>query len=198
MLVEPISGGNRRVWVSSEEMEVCGVDADLTEHTRGGMRRLVRQALERLDEHPAGRTAGGFPGRLTVEILPVDGGCVMLVTAGLSVRFPEQLRLYRVGDLQALYALGEQWEKIGLPRLTGALYEREDGYDLAVYPPSDSLPDRRANDLLIEYARPEGAGEAAVAYVAERGKLLAVGDLWARLGIRVNVPLLPAPGDRSH
>lgn len=188
--VETIAGSRLRVWLTDEELEKWGILPQDRPDSRQNARRLVRRALHIARWCPAAT--------LLAEVFPVDGGCVML----LSVPSKEDSvtpAVYRLADADTLCALAERWchlppESGGMPGIV--LYEREEGYDLAVSPVEPlSHPRRR---LLEEYGFPLGVGQAAVAAAAEYGRVLGTGNVLERLGLTVPVPLPPVSEDHLH
>ena len=185
MKIEPISNGSLRIWLTEEETEQWGL------HTAAGdpgppVRRLVRQALSMTGRRP--------PVRLLAEMIPVEGGCVLLVSPSLH---PDgrQPAVYRVPDEDTLLLLREQWLRLenysasgsdGMPCLS--LYARDGGYDLVVYPVSPLT--QQQMHLLLEYGDLLGCGEGTVAHCAEYGRLLAAGEVFT-----YRAPDPPVPGD---
>ncbi len=175
MHIEPIEGGRLRIWLSESEWQE-------ERENRRELTRLVRRAYAAAGHHPTGR--------LTVEMIPVEGGGLMLVTpAHRPRRLPAVYWLTEEG----LLGLAHQW-----PRTVGgeeaphlALYEGEGGYALAVYP---LVPLTAAHQrLLTEYGTLWGWGEGAAAHWGEYGRLVAAGAVFT-----ARVPRLPASGDPPH
>lgn len=188
MKVEPISNGSLRIWLSEEEIEKWGLHPTVDTDNRRA-RRLVRQALLQAHRHPATR--------LLAEMIPVEGGCVLLISPALRPD-SRQPAVYRLANEDALLTLAQQWQRLPESRSGGpdvpptlALYEREYGYDLAVYPCSP-LSERQIR-LLLEYGSLLGCGQGAAAHSAEYGSLLATGDVF-----KVREPASPAPEDPLH
>ena len=188
MKIEPISNGSLRIWLSEEEIEQWGLHPAADTDSRRA-RRLVRQALAMAGRRPATR--------LLAEMISVDGGCVLLVSPSLRPD-SRQPAVYRISDADTLLSLARQWQALPEsgpggpdqpPYLT--LYEREEGYDLAVYP-CTPLSQRQMH-LLLEYGNLLGCGEAAAAHSAEYGSLLAAGDVLTYRG-----PGPQEPGDFLH
>ena len=185
MKIEPISNGSLRIWLTEEETEQWGLhtaDKDLSPL----IRRLVRQALSVTGRRPSVR--------LLAEMIPVEGGCVLLVSPSLRPD-ERQPAVYRVPDEDALLLLREQWLRLETCSAAGSdlppclsLYARDGGYDLAVYPGAP-LSQQQLH-LLLEYGDLLGCGEGAVAHCAEYGRLLAAGEVFT-----YRAPDPPAPGD---
>jgi len=133
---------------------------------------------------------------MLAELIPVEEGFVLLLTqtAGGGQVTP---LVYRLADADALYALAERWCALREEDAPGTcLYEREEAYDLAVFPLGLLTAARRR--LLAEYGRLQGSGEAAAAYCAEHGCLLAAGDALGKLLLKESVPAAPTPEDPLH
>ena len=183
--VEPISNGNLRIWLSQEELD--------NPHDTGDMRQCLRPVLQ------AAQTRLGRLGKhILAELIPVAGGWVLLLSARInpSVTGPS---VYRIADSCALYQLAERWVAISTQApMNGytCLYEADSGYDLAVYP-SPRLDGRRAV-LLRQFGTLVGRGEAAAAYAAEHGRLLASGDALGKLIVTESGPHPPTPSGQEN
>ena len=147
MTVEPIKNGNLRIWLAENEIEEWG----LTDSRPKGVRRLVRHALSAVGRRPAPR--------MWAEMIPVDGGCVVLVsTEGLQQTQP------------MVYAVAAEWLSAVAARLhlsdgdAVQAYAVEDGYHVVVYSEGEAI-----DGLLREYGQPLGCGEAVAAHAAEYG-----------------------------
>ena len=148
MTVEPISNGNLRIWLAEDEIKDWG----LTDQSPKRVRRLVYRALRAAGHRPAPR--------MVAEMIPVDGGCVVLVSAEDAHR--TRPRVYAVGE-EVLAQVIARWR----PPIEGMaqVYAVEDGYHVVVYSESES-----SEGLLCEYGEPLGCGEAVAAHSAEYGR----------------------------
>lgn len=185
MKVETIAGSRLRVWLSEEELEKWGVLPQERPDSRQNAKRLIRRALHIARWRPSTS--------LLAEVFPVEGGCILLLSAQLKEEQIVVPTVYRLADADALCALAEQWcclpeEDEGQPGVL--LYEQEETYDLAICPVGPLSDSRRR--LLEEYGRWIGTGEAAVAACAEYGRWLGNGDVLKRLGTTAPAPLPPA------
>ena len=163
MNIEPISNGNLRIWLAEKEIEEWGL-----EDTHGdGIRRLVRRALS--------ATGRRHTARMCAEMIPVEGGCVVLVSPAVHNR--PQPTVYRV-EADALSQVNARWH----PRweTTAQVYELDGAYYVAA--------DGEAEGLLREYGCPVGYGEGAAAHAAEYGQ-------WR---FTVPAPRLPESEDRAR
>lgn len=145
MNIEPISNGNLRIWLAEDEMEEWGL-----EDSHGdGIRRLVRRALSATGRRLTSRTCA--------EMIPVEGGCVVLVSPFVHTR-----------RLPLVYALeGDALLEV-YARFTGEtaqVYAVEDAYHVVLY-------SEEGEPLLREYGTPAGCGEGAAAHTAEYGEWL--------------------------
>ena len=168
MKIEPIDNGNLRIWLAEEEIEEWG----LNDSRGGGVRRLVRRALSAVGRRLTSRTLA--------EMIPVEGGCVVLV----STYIPRvALPAVYAADEASLAQIGARWR---VPMGENALvYAVDDGYRLVVY--SDDRLEEKSDALLREYAQPLGGGEGLAAHVAEYGRL-----------ITTLAPVPPTPEDRDR
>ncbi len=181
MTVEPIANGRLRVWLTDEELEEWGLTD--TQPSMRRVRRLVRQVS----------AAVGWtdPGRVTAELIPIQGGGVLLVSPWVlpPVDTPA---VYHLSDGDALLDLIRRWgyiEEETQPLCS--LYANEGGYDLVVYP-QQPLSHRR-HCLLLEYGTPAGSGEGAAARCGEYGQLIRAGWMLTECA-----PTPPAHGDPVH
>lgn len=94
--------------------------------------------------------------------------------------------IYEVEDAEQLFRLAEgllryrqPLEKRLLPSAGSSLYLFGEKYRLVLYPAA-ALP-RGVQDLMREFSRCAGEGDAAAAYTAEHGRAIAVGDALLRL-----------------
>ena len=142
MNIEPISNGNLRIWLAEDEMKEWGLDGD-----DGGIRRLVRRAFS--------VTGRRQPSRTWAEMIPVEGGCVVLVSPRLHTR-----------RLPAVYAVeGDALLEV-YARYRGQaaqVYAVDDIYHVVLY-------DEEGDPLLCEYGHPLGYGEGVAAHTAEYGE----------------------------
>lgn len=168
MKIEPIDNGNLRIWLAEEEIEEWGLD----DPRGGGVRRLVRRALSAVGRRLTARTVA--------EMIPVEGGCVVLVSAYIpTIALPA---VY-AADEEALAQIGARWR---VPKGEWAqVYAMDEGYRLVVY--SDDRLEEKSDALLREYAQPLGGGEGLAAHVAEYGRL-----------ITTLAPAPPTPADRER
>lgn len=180
MKIESLSNGCMRIWLSSGELTRFGVSVETAQGSEQCIRRLLEAVLS-----AAARQQGERCAPALAEVIPVDGGCVLLLTprrraAGGALVFCPR-------DLEALYALAERWRDIPCAPCT-SLYELNTEYRLVVHT-AGALP-LRLRRLLSAYGEPLGYGAAAVAAVEEHGRPLCVG--------RALETLLEAPANEPY
>lgn len=147
MKIEPISNGNLRIWLAEEEIEAWGLEEGY------GVRRLVRRALAAVGRRPTTH--------IGAEMIPVEGGCVVLV----SPITPSRLPIVYAVEAGALSGVCDRWPQLSTQ--AAQVYAMEDGYRIIAY--GDD-----AEYLLREYGYPVGYGEGVAAHVAEYGQLFTV------------------------
>ena len=165
MKIETISNGNLRIWLADSEIKEWGLDDSCGK----GVRRLVRHALSSVGRRSATR--------VWAEMIPVEGGCILLVSPVVHSRYP---LVYAVEPdrIAQIYA---RWR----PSVeeTAQVYAMDEGYCVILY-------GERSDTLLREYGTPIGYGEAVAAHTAEYGQWIGeitapaprppVGEDWGR------------------
>ena len=148
MTIESISNGNLRIWLAEEEIRKWG----LAESRPEGVRRLVRRALSAAGRRPTARA--------WAEMIPVDGGCVVLV--GTDVHRRTQPAVYAVAGA-VLGQVVDRWRTT--EEETAQVYAVDTEYRIVVYGEGEG------NDALLrEYGEPLGCGEGLAAHIAEYGR----------------------------
>ena len=131
----------------------------------------------------AARRELGFQttGSLLVEALPIEGGCLLMVTPAKAGRRMRMKRaagpfIYAVPDEDALLQLAAGWPFDEPLEGGSSLYAFDGGYRLVLYGQTavGSL-------ILEECAKQVGEGDAAAAFTAEHGHALLVGDALTQL-----------------
>ena len=127
------------------------------------LRRVMTAAKHRM---PALRAR-----RCAAELIPVDGGCVLLITPG--GRVPDDAPwLYRAADISALLALAAHLRGYPWEQPCSTLYAVDGGYLLLLSPPAPGV----RPPIVEEYLTHVGDGAVAAAVAAEHGRLLFAGD----------------------
>ena len=160
--IESIANGNLRIWLAEDEIEEWGLQGE----GEDGVRRLVRRALAAVGRR---HTA-----RVWAEMIPVEGGCVLLVSPTVH-----RHRLPAIFSVTA-EALAEIYVRWRGER--AQIYTVEDEYRIVSYSEDEYL--------LCEYGTLWGRGEIAAAHTAEYGRW--VGEITAP------VPALPEHEDRER
>lgn len=186
MRMELLDNGCLKILLTGEDLRCRSLSFDTLDyrdsHTREALHALLEAAQEQV----------GFPPteHLLIEALPVEDGCLLLVTpeksgCRLRLKTAKGPYIYRLDNAERLLQLAD-----GLSRLYrreaalvdcrgSSLYRAEDGYRLILYAPKGlSGPVRR---LLTHLAEPEGEGDAAAAFVEEHAAAVSVGDALPRL-----------------
>ncbi len=177
-----LPNGSLKIYLTNQDLQEWGLCFDsLNIHsaaTKAILAALLASAKQDLDfesEH------------LLVEALPLEEGCLLLFTPMDAT--PRKLRLRRAGnpfvyhleDAESLLALAEGWCRfyppdapLGSPFAASSLYHFGDGYRLVLYPLSPLQ--KGAQQLLSELGKFVGEGETAVAFTAEHGDPMLIGN----------------------
>ena len=187
MKMELLENGCLKILLSEDDLQALGLNFDRLDYDNASTREAIQALLLTAREETGFHPAGG----LLVEALPVDGGCLLLLTPTAGHRRIRLKRavgpyVYEAEDAEQLFRLAD-----GLTRYQSAadarvqpwagssLYQFGEKYRLVLYP-STILP-KGMDDLLLEFVRSAGEGDAAAAYTAEHGRAIAVGDALVRL-----------------
>lgn len=181
MKIEPIDGGRLRVWLSQTEAEQWNLHTDRPDPK--ALRRAAGRLLRGAGRRPAGR--------LAAEMIPVEGGWVLLISPLLRPDGQHPMVVH-LADADHLLELVGRWDRL----IDGedpycALYETGEGYELAVYP-VEPLTAAQVH-LLMEYGTLIGQGEGVAAHAAEYGTLIGAGA-----GITGGGRRPPEPEDRRN
>ena len=181
MKIEPIDSGRLRVWLSHEEAEQLHLHTDQPEPRL--LRRAAGQILRAAGRRPAGR--------LAAEMIPVEGGWVLLISPLFRPDGQHPL-VVAVANADDLLELARRWEHLtDAPQPYCALYEIGEEYGLVVYPVEPLVAVQV--HLLMEYGTLIGQGEGAAAHTAEYGTLIGAG-----MGITGGEHRPPVPEDRRN
>lgn len=185
--MELTDSGCLKVWLSEEDLAELGLTFESLDYedpiTRDAMKILLTAA----------RKETGFQaeGGLMVEALPVDGGCLLLFTPAENRRRTRMKRavgpyVYELDNADQLLGMARSLGRAAAPLTGSSLYAFGRGYRLVLYPAAPLA--RGVGDLLDEFARRAGEGDAAAAFTAEHGRPLAVGDALDRLCAAARIP----------
>lgn len=186
MRMELLENGCLKILLTGEDLTEYAMSFDTLDYrsaaTRATLQRLMQTAADQLGFAPAEH--------MLIEALPVDDGCLLLITpekAGCRIRLKKACGpyIYQLDSTDRLLQVAE-----GLARLSGqnsahgffgssSLYRCEEGFWLVLYP-GKALSDP-VSRLLYSLARRIGEGDAAAAFTAEHGFPLAIGDALDRL-----------------
>lgn len=189
MKMELLENGCLKIVLSDEDLRDMGLSFEKLDYRNLETQRAIQQLLL------TARQETGFRhnGDLTVEAIPLENGCLLLLTptfARRRIRMKKAIGpyIYRISDVDGLFRLAENWNRLQ-KRSNGteppacaagsSLYGLENAYGLVLYP-AVPLP-REASTLLQEFAQPLGEGDAAAAFAAEHGRPLLIGDALPRL-----------------
>ena len=166
MTIEPISNGNLRIWLAEEEIKEWG----LAEGRPDRVRRLIRKALSAAGRRPTTRA--------WAEMIPVAGGCVVLVSTEVHRRNQPAIYGVEAAVMQEVAA------RLRLsPGEIAQVYEMDGTCYVLLFSEGDG-----ADALLREYGRPIGCGTALAAHIAEYGE-------WR---FTMPAPARPAHEDWAH
>ncbi|MBR2406857.1 MAG: hypothetical protein IKB04_07475 [Clostridia bacterium] len=177
MKMEPLKGGSLRIWMTHTDMQHWGLQFERLDArdacTRRALLRLISVAQERL--------AFRADGELTVEALPIDGGCLLLLAPLTPLLIcPTEPTVYTVHTADDLLRLGSglcRFPQDTLP--TASLFAWDEEYRLIVY--ADKAPTTALRRLLGEFADRTAKGYTAAAFTEEHGRAVAVGNALQQL-----------------
>ena len=182
MQMEQWENGCVTILLSDQELSGMGVDFGRLDYREP----VARQALQAVVS--AAREQTGLPPEkhVLVEALPVEAGCLLLITPlprrrPIRMRRIEKPRVYAVADTDSLLRLAAALSRaIGKlpPLMASSLYRFEEGYRLVVYP--SHMP-TRIGYLLSEFGECVGTGESVVAFTAEHGCAITMGNALEQL-----------------
>ncbi len=178
MKMEPLDSGCLKIWMTHADMLSWGLDFDRMSvrdtATRHAVLKLIHLAQERL--------ALPLSTGMTVEALPLEDGCLLLLTPGhprCQTR-AAQPAVYAIRTADDLLQLGGRLSLLPKHRLPCAsLFEWHTGYRLILYP--DTLPSTPLRRLVGEFAELIGKGSTTAAYTEEHGSPLVIGNALQRL-----------------
>ena len=199
MRMEPMDNGCLKIWLNTEDMQALNLRFETMDIRDPSTREAIAKLLRAAEEQTGFHAANG----LLVEALPLNEGCLLLLTPGSSTGGERpgshRLRMVRAGGplvyslagVDQLFQLEHGWQRFRRPERTGSgfrepatsLFRFGNQYRLVVYP-SFIVP-KGMRSMLSEFGTLVGEGDAAAAYTAEHGQPLAVGDAMDRLaGLR--------------
>ena len=194
MKMEPLKSGCLKIWMTHAELERWGLSFDTMDIHDAATRYAVCKLLK------IARLRHDFTAEdgLTVEVLPVDNGCLLLLTPNrLPLDYPTaQPAVYLIENSDDLLSLGHSLSHLPPADLPPAsLFAKEDVYHLVLY--SDGLSAAPYERLISEFGKRFAVGFTAASYAEEHGHTLAIGDALQRL-VTVRGSLQPTPSDPPH
>lgn len=191
MKLELLDNGCLKILLSDEELSAIGLDLTsekLQPHTRTALRKLVRTAQAQAGLSPEGS--------LTLEAIPLEGGCLLLVSPSHTAanQLPTkavQPNIYRTADFDALLALAQ-----ALPKAVyTSLYTYKQQFYLCHYP---FCGDQYSDAVIHEFLSPVHGGYRYEAVLSEHGTCLATGDALDRLRLTAPEYHAPEQSDPPH
>lgn len=189
--MELLENGCLKIVLTNEELGEMGLTFERLDYRNAETQRAIQQLLLIARQETGFRHSGD----LTVEAIPLEEGCLLLLTPSAirrRIRMKKAVGpyIYRVADIDGLFRLAESWNRLqtqsrpdaeepGISAAGSSLYRLDDAFGLVLYP-AMPLP-REAGALLQEFAQPVGEGDASAAFTAEHGQPLAIGDALHRL-----------------
>ena len=194
--MEQMENGCLKIWLDEPDMREMGLRFEDMDYRNAATREAITRLLETAREE----TGFEAPDGLLVEVLPLDKGCLILMTpsrtAPTSVSSERRkFRMVRAGgpfvyavdNVDQLFQLcaglrrfrrsgGDAWFR----EPASSLYRFGNGYRLIIYP--GFVTPRGMSGMLSEFGRLVGEGDAAAAFTAEHGQPLAIGDAVDQLG----------------
>lgn len=182
MQMEQWENGCLTILLSDQELSGMGVSFQSLDCREPATQQALQALLE------TAREQAGLPPEkhVLVEALPVESGCLLLITPlphrkPIRMRRIEKPRVYAVADTDNLLRLARGLSRtVGClpPLLASSLYRFGEGYRLVVYP---SRTPSRLWYLLSEFGQQVGEGETAVAFTAEHGNAITLGNALEKL-----------------
>ena len=184
MRMEQTEGGCLKILLSGEDLKKHALSYDTLDYrnaaTRDALRHWIRTAAETLGFAPTEH--------MRIEAVPLDDGCLLLVTPE-KTGFRWRIRrtygpyVYWVDSADRLLQLGAAAARLKQGGVgffgSSSLYRTEGDYCLVLYPIKALSPP--LTQLLHSLAVPAGEGDPAAAFAAEHGAPVTVGDALDRL-----------------
>lgn len=174
MQIDLSESGCLTLLLSDDELAALGFSFEELDDQSPKTHRLLRALLQ------LARNETGYlpPGALLVEALPLDGGCLLLVTPDSARPQPvahAAPTAFFVKQEDALLQIAAAWPDAVHPLGEGSsLYRAENGFWLILYGDATA-------SVLYECAEPVADGAATVAWVAEHAVPVFIADALPRL-----------------
>lgn len=171
MQIDLSDSGCLTLLLSDEELAALGLSFEELDYDNPQTRRMLHSLLQ------LARQETGCPlnGTLVVEALPLEGGCLLLVTPEETPLLDEHTApaVFWIADVDALLQLAAAWPHTAHPfGASSSLYRLatdDDAFLLVLYGGEEA-------EALYECAEPVADGLAAAAWAAEHGDALFIGD----------------------
>ena len=178
MKIEPSQRGRVKIWLTAADMRWWGLTFDTMSRTDAA----TRSALVRLLQLVRQRMVLPQEGAIRVEALPVEDGCLLLLTPSGDLLLREWMppHIYALSTADDVMELGAALTAVSdeaLPQ--SSLYQWGGEYRLVVY--ADTVRSGEWHGVLSEFADCVGKGYARVAHLEEHGDAVTVGNALNRL-----------------
>ena len=195
MKMEPLRGGSLKIWMTDADMRQWG----LTFERMSARDIPTQQALLRLITVARERKVLLSSSDIAVEALPIDGGCLFLLTplhTAALTRVPEPT-VYTVHTADDLLNFSSGLSRIETEALPSAsLFGWQMHYRLIIY--ADKPLPAVCRRLVEEFCDKTAKGRAATAHTEEHGRALLVGNALHRLQLTARGSREPKQRDRPH
>ncbi|HHV51718.1 MAG TPA: adaptor protein MecA [Clostridiales bacterium] len=181
MKMDLLENGCLKILLTEDDLREFNLTFEDLDYNNVNTRSALHQLLE-----TARRETGFDPsGSFIIEALPVDGGCMLLLTPTGGKKHIRMKRvvgpyIYELDDADTVLHFAKIVGVYATSPLFGSsLYRFNKGYRLVLYPGAPLS--KEMGNLLLEFARPAGEGDAAAAYTAEHGESIVIGDALNRI-----------------
>jgi negative regulator of genetic competence, sporulation and motility len=180
-----LENGCLKIILTEEDLREFHLTFEDLDYNNENTRNILHQLLDTA-RHETGFDSSGS---LIIEALPVDGGCMLLLTPTGGKRHVRMKRvvgpyIFELEDADTVLRLAQSVVGYTSPMFGSSLYKFDKRYRLVLYPGAPLS--REIGNLLGEFARPAGEGDLAAAYTAEHGESIAVGDALNRICAAMN------------
>lgn len=180
MKIDLLENGCLKILLTEEDLS----GFDLTFEDMDYNNQTTRKALHQLLDMARLQTGFDSSGSLIIEALPVDGGCLLLLTPAGGKRHVRMKRvvgpyIFELDDADTVLRLAKSVGEHTPPMFGSSLYRLNKRYRLVLY--TGAPLSKELGNILYEFANPAGEGDIAAAYTAEYGESIAIGDALNRI-----------------